>query len=133
VTHLDTSFLVDLIRDFARGKRGRAARFLEGMDDEVRLSVHAVCELLAGVESSRSRAEEAKRVGHLLAGLPVDYPAEGFAETYASLFGQLTAKGARIPTMDLLIATAAVLADARIVTRDEKDFSRVPGLTVVSY
>jgi len=35
--------------------------------------------------------------------------------------------------MDLLIATSAVVAGAPIVTRNAKDFSRVPDLEVVSY
>jgi len=35
--------------------------------------------------------------------------------------------------MDLLIATAAVVESAPIVTRNTKHFSRVPGLTVIDY
>jgi predicted nucleic acid-binding protein len=35
--------------------------------------------------------------------------------------------------MDLLIATAAILDDAPLVTGNVKDFSRVPGLRVIGY
>ncbi len=35
--------------------------------------------------------------------------------------------------MDLLIATAARTHDAPVVTRNMRDFERVPGLDVVSY
>jgi predicted nucleic acid-binding protein len=35
--------------------------------------------------------------------------------------------------MDLLIATAAMLEDAPLVTRNVDDFSKVPGLRVLSY
>jgi predicted nucleic acid-binding protein len=35
--------------------------------------------------------------------------------------------------MDLLIATAALLDDARLVTRNVKDFSRIPGLRLLEY
>jgi predicted nucleic acid-binding protein len=35
--------------------------------------------------------------------------------------------------MDLMIATAALLDDAPLVTRDVKGFSRVPGLRVLGY
>jgi predicted nucleic acid-binding protein len=38
-----------------------------------------------------------------------------------------------VSTMDLLIATAARLADARLVTRNVRDFERVPGLHVLTY
>jgi predicted nucleic acid-binding protein len=35
--------------------------------------------------------------------------------------------------MDLLIATSAVVAGVPLVTRNAKDFARVPDLEVVSY
>jgi len=35
--------------------------------------------------------------------------------------------------MDLLIATAAVVDGAALVTRNPKDFSRITGLAVVAY
>ena len=35
--------------------------------------------------------------------------------------------------MDLLIATAALVDDAPIITRNVRDFSRIPGLRVVGY
>jgi predicted nucleic acid-binding protein len=35
--------------------------------------------------------------------------------------------------MDLLIATAAILDDATLVTRNARDFQRVPGLRVLTY
>ena len=35
--------------------------------------------------------------------------------------------------MDLLIATSAVVAEASHLTRNAKDFARVPGLDVVTY
>jgi predicted nucleic acid-binding protein len=38
-----------------------------------------------------------------------------------------------MPSMDLLIATAALLDDAPLITRNVKDFSRVPGLRVMGY
>jgi predicted nucleic acid-binding protein len=35
--------------------------------------------------------------------------------------------------LDLLIGTAALLEDAALVTRNVKDFSKIPGLRVLSY
>lgn len=39
----------------------------------------------------------------------------------------------RVAAMDLLIATAALLNDAGLVTRNVKDVSRIPGLRVLRY
>jgi predicted nucleic acid-binding protein len=36
-------------------------------------------------------------------------------------------------SMDLLIATAALVDDAALLTKNVKDFSRVPGLRVIGY
>jgi predicted nucleic acid-binding protein len=41
--------------------------------------------------------------------------------------------GQRMAAMDLLIATAALLDDAPLVSRNARDFSRVPGLRVIGY
>ena len=60
-------------------------------------------------------------------------PDERFVDTYARLLAELTRRGQIIPAMDLLIATAAVVDDAAIVTRNIQHFERVPGLTVISY
>ncbi len=41
--------------------------------------------------------------------------------------------GRVIGTMDLLIAAAAVVDEAPLVTRNTGEFSRVPDLTVIGY
>jgi predicted nucleic acid-binding protein len=63
----------------------------------------------------------------------VSYPDERFASVYASLLASLRGGGRPIATMDMLIATAAVVDDAAIVTRNGKHFSRVPGLQIRAY
>lgn len=134
MTHADTSFLVDLMREAARGTVGPAHRLLDALaDEEMGVSVHALCELLAGAELSRSPAQESAKVRALLRQIEVVYPQDGFAETYAKLLRGMSRAGQRVQTMDLLIATACVSSGARLVTRDERDFRRVPGLVVVSY
>jgi tRNA(fMet)-specific endonuclease VapC len=134
VIHLDTSFLVDLLREAGREEAGPATRFLEKAEgEELGISVHVACELHAGAELSRNPSQERRRVEHLMGGLEIAYPDHGFPARYARLLAWQQRSRQRIGTMDLLIATAAVVAGAPLVTRNVKDFARVPGLDVLPY
>ena len=132
--HLDTTFLVDLLREERRRKPAGAAAFLqERPDEELRISVHAACELFAGVEAARLPDEERGRVAALLEIVGIVFPDERFAPAYGRLLAQLERAGARIGVMDLLIGAAALVEGAALVTRNVREFGRIPGLRVVSY
>lgn len=133
MTHLDTSFLVDLLREMPEGS-GRAHDLLERLADEpLGIAVHVACELYAGAELARQPDEERAKVDALVGALHVVVPGEGFARRYGALLALLRRRGESIATMDLLIATAALEQDAALVTRNGRDFGRVPGLMVMTY
>ena len=133
--HLDSSFLIDLLRETARERPGPAFGLIESLDasEVLGVSVHVVCELRAGAELSRRALQEHEALDGLLSGLLVVYPDDRFAPAYARLLAATTRGGRPVAAMDLLIATAATLDDAPLVTRNVKDFSRVPGLRVLNY
>lgn len=131
---LDTSYLVDLLREVARGEEGPATTVLDRLGaEELGVSIHVVCELYAGAELSRDPAEERARVDALVAPLALAFPDEGFPAVYGRLLAELRRRGEVISTMDLLIATAAVADGVPLVTRNAREFERVPGLHVLSY
>jgi predicted nucleic acid-binding protein len=133
--HLDSSFLIDLLRETAHGRPGSALDFIESLDpsEVLAVSVHVVCELRAGAEFSRRTLQEHEGLDRLLSGLLVAYPDDRFPAAYGRLLAATSRGGKPLPTMDLLIATAALLDDAPVVTRNVKDFSRMPGLRVLRY
>lgn len=133
--HLDTTFLVDLLREQRRGRLGPASAYLETLaDDEVlSVSVHAVCELMAGAFAAGARADESNHLGRLMEALVVHYPDERFAPRYGRLLASLRAAGRSIDAMDLLIATAAIIDGAPLVTRHARHFAEIPGLATVGY
>lgn len=133
--HLDTSFLVDLLRERKRKAPGPASELLGERlaEEELALSVHVGCELFAGAEQASNRSRERKRVQDLLGSLHVDYPGEDFAPAYGRLLADLRRSGTAIAAMDLLIATAALQGEAPLVTRNVRHFSRIPGLEVIGY
>ena len=102
------------------------------LEEPIGISVFAVCELFMGAELSSHSEREAARVEGICESLHVDYPDYRFAAAFAKHYARQET-GQRISTMDLLIATAATLADAPLVTRNTKDFSRVAGLKLMGY
>jgi predicted nucleic acid-binding protein len=135
MTHLDSSVLIDLLRETARTRPGPAFDAMESLDEDevLAVSVHVVCELRAGAELARRPLQEHEELDRLLSGLIVTYPDARFAPMYSRLLAAMTRSGRPVATMDLLIATAAILDDAVLITRNVKDFTRVPGLRVVGY
>lgn len=135
MTHLDSSLLIDLQRELARERPGPAFDALELIEDGeiLGVSVHVVCELRAGAELSREPLKAHEALDRLISGLLVRHPDDRFAPAYARALAAVQRRRQAIATMDLLIATAALVDDAPIITANVKDFSRVPGLSVIGY
>lgn len=134
MTHLDTSFLVDLLRERGRARPGPAHRLLDTLaDEELAISIHVACELHAGAELSVAPPREHARVAALCSALRIVPADERLPLEYATLLGEMRRRGESIATMDLLIAAAARVENAPLVTRNVRHFERVPGLDVVAY
>jgi len=135
VIHLDSSVLVDLLRETNRARPGPALEFMESLDEDeiLAVSVHVVCELRAGAELAAKSLKEHEALDTLLGGMLVTFPDARFAPLYGRLFAALQRIGRPVAAMDLLIASAALLDDAPLVTRNVRDFSRIPGLRVLRY
>jgi predicted nucleic acid-binding protein len=133
--HVDSSFLIDLQREMVRERPGPAFDLIESFDEGeiLGVSVHVVCELRAGAELAKKALAEQEEVDRLLSGLLVAYPDDRFPILYGRLLAATRRGGRAVASMDLLIGTAALLDDAALVTRNVKDFSRIPGLRVLSY
>ncbi len=93
------------------------------------MSVFVAGELASGAEMSRKPSEEKRKVDRLCSSLGIDYPDERFPPAYGSLLRTQERGSGRISTMDLLIATSAIVAEASLLTRNAKDFSSVPAWT----
>ena len=133
--HLDTSFLVDLLREQRRDRFGPASVCLEAVpeDEVLAVSVHVVCELMAGAHAAGAPPGEVDRIWRLCETLVVRCPDEAFAVHYGRLLAWLRASGKSVDTMDLLIGTAAVVDGAPLITHNTRHFSKVPGLQLTSY
>ena len=133
--HFDTAFFIDLADEVARERPGGAFELIESLDEReiLTVSVHVVCELRVGAELGRNALKEQERVDDMLHGFHVVYPNDRFAPLFGRLRAEVIRNNRTVNDLDLLIATAALLDDAPVVTRNVKDFSRVPGLRVLGY
>jgi len=129
---LDTTFLSDVIR-----KKPQAMRALESMQEQgERLSTSTInlAELYGGVFRLRDPAGHLESLERIVEALILlDFDARA-ARTFGELDAYLAAQGAVAPAKDLLIASAALShGEHEVLTRNLKDFERVPGIHVRPY
>lgn len=134
ILHLDTSFLVDLLREAAREERGPASEFLaRHLDDELRTSLFVACELMLGVERSDRGVQERRRVEEVFTVVPLVLPTASVAPVYGHVLARLQRQGEVVSTMDLLIAATALADGVPLVTRNVRHFERIPDLRLLEY
>ncbi len=82
----------------------------------------------------------AVRAGHprdavreALAGFPRIHSSDGIVDSYAQLEADLRQANAWIGSPDAWIAATALTLDIPLLTRNVRDFTRVPGLAVRDY
>lgn len=100
------------------------------------LSAITASELLRGVHRADSEARQSSReafVEALLSRLPVIAFDLIAARTHARLWAQLAARGDAIGAHDLLIAATAIARGLEVVTRDERSFPRIQGLSLIRW
>lgn len=123
---LDTNALYELVRN----PHGILAQKLNALEPEtVCTSIVAACELRFGAERKAS-APLKQRVDQLLRALtvlPLDTPAD---EHYADIRATLECSGTPGGNHDLFIAAHARSRGMTLLTRNLREFQRVPGLTV---
>lgn len=134
MTHLDTSFLVDLLREQRRRTSGPATRWLEEHASEpLGSSVFVACELEAGAVRAAHPRLEQERARELLQTTTVVYPDDRFGAMYGDVLGGMLLRGRSIGTMDLLIATTALVESVPLLTGNRRHFEHVPDLRLLSY
>jgi tRNA(fMet)-specific endonuclease VapC len=102
----------------------------------LRLSAMVMAELEFGAEKARRQlgtTRFSRRVELLRTQLEVEPLGPEFPRYYARVRAELEAAGHKIGDRDTIIAAHALLLGATLVTRNEAEFSRVPGLQVENW
>ncbi len=124
---LDTTFMIDLQREFRKGPSGPARRFLQNHPNTTFcLSVITVTEFLEGFNSITA----GEKFIQSLPWIPVD--AE-IARKAAEFRRFLRHSGTMIGEFDLLIGSTAVVNNLPLVTFNARRFQRLASLQVIEY
>jgi tRNA(fMet)-specific endonuclease VapC len=109
------------------------ARFQRLKPGEAVLSVITYGELLYGAEKSQHRAQAMRQLAELAGLMPVMPLSPEAGHTYGAIRAALEARGETIGNNDLWIAAHAKAAALTLVTSNEREFRRVPGLRVQNW
>lgn len=123
---LDTNSLVY----FFRGEGRVADRLLATSPANVALPAIVVYELETGIAKSSDPAKRRKQLDLLLRAVTVLPFGVEEARAAATLRARLESEGTPIGPLDTLIAGTAVAHRGVLVTRNVREFGRVPGLVV---
>lgn len=127
---LDTNICITIVNDRPAAVR---ARFASAAAGDVGMSTITSGELIWGAQVSSKARENLQRLRAFGRLVPVlDLPAEA-AEHYGEIRVLLQKKGAPIGPNDLWIAAHARAAGLVLVSNNEREFKRVPGLKVENW
>jgi len=102
--------------------------------EDAAISVITVSELVHGIHraSATDRPRRHAIVEHYLDQFEIVNITESIARVHAVLWADLAAAGTAVGAHDLWIGATAVAYGFGVMTRNARDFARVPGLRVVA-
>jgi tRNA(fMet)-specific endonuclease VapC len=127
---LDTIACVDLLRGRLPQVRARARM---APINEIAISTISLAELLFGAAKSSNPGRHEMILAEFLAPFSILLFDTEAAKAYAQVRTDLTRAGQPIGPLDMLIAAHALSVGAAVVTANEREFRRVPGLVVENW
>lgn len=128
---LDTSFLIDVIRDDTNARQ----KVEEIEDAGVRqvIPAMAVQELYIGVGATEALQRERNRVEAILNSRPIVPTTAEIARKAGLIDGQLRKNGKQIDVGDATIGATGLVLEEPVVTGNPDHFQRIPSLAVETY
>ncbi|MDZ4743979.1 MAG: type II toxin-antitoxin system VapC family toxin [Verrucomicrobiota bacterium] len=124
---VDTSFLIGLWRE---PRQGREILWIKRNPGKVLLLLWIVkAEFLRGARIVR---HDTTQIEQFLGRFITVWPTEKTIQIYAEQFAQLRKKNQQIGPFDLWIAASALEHGKSLLTHNQKEFQRVPGLLLES-
>ena len=127
---LDTNVCIDLIRHRSEQVLKHLLRISPG---RVCVSSITLSELEYGVSKSVAPERNRLALAEFMSPIVVLPYSDVVAPIYGRVRAHLEAKGTGIGALDTLIAAHALAANLALVTNNEREFRRVPGLRIVNW
>lgn len=125
---LDTNHISMLVHQ----PESRCAQRVYEAREQIFTSVIVIAEIRFGLAKSPSR-RLAELTGPILESIVVEPWSQPADDHYGRIRAELERKGMPIGANDLFIAAHALALDATLVTANEREFRRVPGLRVENW
>lgn len=127
----DTSFLIDLIRK--QQDALSKAKEVESRNEVISITSVSIFELHSGLARAKYPEKERGAMLAALKGQQVILFDEPAAVLAGEIHGSAHAKGSPIGIVDCFIAGIVKAEHEAVLTRNVKDFRKVPGLLVETY
>jgi len=127
---LDTNICIYLIK---KKPVSVIHRFDEHSVGDIGISSITVAEMAYGVRKSQRKKQNQEALLQFLSPLTIAEFDSDAAFSYGQIRAELENQGRPIGSLDTLIAGHAVSLGVTLVTNNEREFSRVPGLTVENW
>jgi len=128
---LDTSFVIDLLRGLEAAVK--KIKQLESESIATNISAPTIFEVFVGISLTKKTSSEKKRIMDVLESwgtLPLDSECAALG---GRIHGELIKEGQMIDPEDSMIAGIVIVNNETLLTRNDKHFSRVPGLKIETY
>jgi tRNA(fMet)-specific endonuclease VapC len=127
---LDTNMCIYITKHRPPEVRARFERLKPG---QLVMSAITYGELSYGVSKSNHRAEAFAHLEELVQDIPVEELNSRAAEAYGEIRATLERQGRLIGNNDLWIGAHALALNLTLATNNEREFSRIPGLSLENW
>jgi predicted nucleic acid-binding protein len=122
----------DWVADWLKGKQAAITLVSSFARGDVAISLLTYGEIYEGIYYGRDAKRHERAFTQFLRGVQVVPFSQPIMRRFARIRGDLRRKGRLIPDADLLIAATALHHNLSLVSRNVRDFQRVPGLLLYS-
>lgn len=127
---LDSDTAIDVMRH----PRGAAAtRFRSSNAGDIAMSMVTKAELLVGPQTKGAHPNELQKVTAILDRVTVLPFDDECAVTFGRIAAALIDAGTPVDGMDIQIAATAILKGLIVITGNERDFGKVPGIQMENW